>query len=815
MWGRSMLRRHVLGTVLLVLFVAMTSGTVAAAVASARRADSSIGRFTEQSLDFDATLFSCPPGVDPNGFDSQYAVTTACLNPHHAADLAEELSGMPGVERVSLGGYYVVGVLDDRAPNGWGQVTLLAATLGRDPGLIAGTPKVLAGRLPRVDANDELMVTERAARRSGVHLGDRITIASWPLEDLDAGVNGGMPPDRSTALTMRVVGIGRFAGDLAQGESPDISGNYFGGELNANGRSGDAVRDFANYGVAPLIRLHERAGGLEAFQSALSKRWAGRFFSVEPAATTLGDSRANEQRVDTERQGVLAFAVIVAIATMGFAGLTLFRQLRREQADVRTLRQLGMTKRDVVLASLLRALVLAVPAAVLTVVVGVALSPLGPVGLARRAEPALGVHADVPVLVAGSFAVLVFVLGVAGLPGLLGLRPERDPRPAEGWLNGAATSLGAAARVGLSFARGSWPRIAAGVTAVALTALVAAGITVASLDRVVSSAPRFGAWWDADLGDFADPDTLAAGAEIVAADKDVQALSSYSEQSDVATVNRRPLTVASFTVVKGKPGPVVTRGRAPANKDEIALGARLREDLGVDIGGTVRLSSVEGAGSVVDRKLRVTGEILFNDPVTLSTSLGEGGVVTPALLDELSAGAGQRLLARFTDGADREVVTRRLARRFPGPIRAAIPPDDVRNLESLRWLPWLLALLVGALAAVTLAHALILTVRHRRRDLAVLSVLGLTRWGTRRVTAFSTLLIVGLATLGGVPAGLFVGRLLWEQLRHSTGLASSPVRTWAEPAVVAAGMLVAAQAVTLVATRRLTAARPATILRAE
>jgi ABC-type lipoprotein release transport system permease subunit len=722
---------------------------------------------------------------------------------------------MPGVEAVNMGGDYVVGVLDEQAPNGWGRIALLTATLANDATLLVGDPNLLDGRLPSATARDEVVLSERAAHRHGLGVGDRVTLAAWPQEQLDAAVNAGAQPDVATAVTLRVVGIGRFQSDLAQGEAADVSGNYFAGELHTAGASARAVRGFSNYGIAPVVRLRDGADGIDAFDEMLGMRWKDRTVSVEPNRTTLGERRANEQRIDTERRGVLTFAAIAAIATAGFAGLTLFRQLSREHADIRILRDLGMEKRDLVIAGLLRAVAIAAPASALTVIGALALSPLGPLGLARRAEPVIGVHADPDVLVAGAAVVFGFVLAVSLVATLLALRRERRVRIASGRLSAWTINLGAVARTGMSFVTSTWPRIAAGVTAVALAAFVTAGITVSSLDRVTQSPEHFGAWWDGDFGDYSDPDALAAGSRILRTDRDVTVLAGYRSQSDIAMLDGNHVTLAAYWPIKGSAAPVVTRGRAPRDEDEIALGATMLENLGVEVGDTVNLSSAEGADTFDDRAVTVTGTVLFNDPITSTNSLGDGGFVTPELLQELSPIVPQRLLARFSERADPSDVIERLARTFPGPIRAVAPPDDLRNMQHLRSLPWLLALLVGVLAAVTLSHALTLTVRQRARDLAVLSVFGMSRWRIRQVTAFSTLVIVALATITGIPAGLIFGRLLWHLLATEAGLASGPVRTWLQPLALTLGVLAAAELVTVVATHRLTLTRPAELLRAE
>jgi hypothetical protein len=814
MWARSMLRRHVAATVLLVVLVAGAAGLVVAAVAGARRADGSVARFAATNRQFDATVFMCPPGVDPNGFTSQYQMTTACLNERNATAASRQLARTEGVEAVNIGGYFVIGVLDGESPNGWGRITLLTAAFGDDGTLISGRPNLVEGRDIDPAADDEVLLTERAATSLGARVGTRLTLVSWPIERLDEAVNGGLDPDPDTAVDVRVVGIGRFQSDLTIGEVSDVSGNYLGGEIHTGGATGRAVAGFANYGVATVVRLRGGAAGVQAFSARLGELWSDRMFNLEPSSTTLGDYGSAERRIDTERSGTLAFAGIAALATCGFIGLLLLRQLRREQVEARALHDLGMQRRDLVVASLLRAAWIAVPAAALAVAIAAALSPLTPVGLARRAEPDLGVYADTPALALGAVTILLFVGAVAWLTPVVALRPEATPTGRAGAASALALRLGAVPRVGLSFLRRSWPRVAVGVTAIAIASVVTAAVSIASVDRVADRPELFGAWWDADLGDFADADTFAEGAAIVAADDDVVDLAGFTSQSDTATVNDRPVDLTAYWPEKGSVDPVITRGRAPSSLDEIALGEQVVDDLGVEVGDEVHLASVRGTGDV-DRTVTLTGTVLFIDPVTVTDQVGNGGYVTGDLLDELSGGAPQRLLARFAPGADVDEVIERLARTFPGPIRPVAPPEDIRNLETLRLLPWLLAGLVAILSAMTLAHALAVMVQQRRRDLAILSVFGLRRRAVRGVTGCSTLVMAVAAVVVGVPLGLVGGRLVWQWLASTIGVEAGPVRPWLAPVEAAAVALVVPQAVNLVATRKLTMLRPAELLRTE
>jgi hypothetical protein len=811
MWAGVMLRRHRLATVLLVALVAIPSAFVIAAVAAARRADGSIGRFTASSRTFDAIVFSCPPGVDPNEFDSQQDVTERCLNADRARAAAHELRSFAGVDRAAVGGYFVVGVADPRAPNGWGRITLLTASWGGDTSLVGGRPKVLAGRTPNPHADDEVMITERVADLGNLRVGDRIQLGSWTTATLDAAVNDGLAPTLGP-IDARVVGIGRFQSDLAPGEL-DLSGNYLGGEIHTTGATARRIREFTNYGIAPAVRLHDGLAGINSLRATLRDRWSDRFFSIESSASTLGGNRASEQEIDTERRALFAFAAIAAAAIAGLVGLTIVRQLRREQIDVGALRELGMRRRDVLAGSSLRMLWIAGPAAVLAVILAIAMSPLAPLGLARRAEPNLGV--DVDLLVVGIGALVIFATLLA-LAVLMELFPQRSPRARRlrrSWLDAVGAAMGPTQRVGFGFTRGVWPRVATAVIAIAVASLVAAGVTVDTVNKVIGDPTRYGAWWDLDLGDYSEPDPLAAGGRVVAADPDVRVVAGFKEQSDAMLLNGRPVTIEAYTEVAGRVEPVVLRGRAPRNDHEIALGPATLQALGVDIGDHVTAAADGRASS--DRRLIVTGETLVNDPVTPSKGLGEGGVVVASLLDEFSSGVAQRLLVRLDDDADPHVVVRRLARTYHGPIRIVTPPDDLRNLARLRFLPWLVAGFIVVLALVTLAHALSVTIYRRRRDLALLAVFGLGRRGIRAVTAWSTAALTLLAAVVGVPLGLIAGRLLWSSVEDATSVVSSPVYGIGVAIASVAAVAVIAQLVTLIETRRGTHPSTAELLRVE
>jgi ABC-type lipoprotein release transport system permease subunit len=127
----------------------------------------------------------------------------------------------------------------------------------------------------------------------------------------------------------------------------------------------------------------------------------------------------------------------------------------------------------------------------------------------------------------------------------------------------------------------------------------------------------------------------------------------------------------------------------------------------------------------------------------------------------------------------------------------------------------LLGLALGAAALLTLAHLLLTAVHRRRRDLAVLRVLGLTGRQVRATVSWMAVTIALAALAVGVPVGVACGRLAWEFFAGQLGV--EPVtEVPAVPVVIliAAGLALAV-AVAAVPGVRASRTRPAMVLRAE
>ena len=142
-------------------------------------------------------------------------------------------------------------------------------------------------------------------------------------------------------------------------------------------------------------------------------------------------------------------------------------------------------------------------------------------------------------------------------------------------------------------------------------------------------------------------------------------------------------------------------------------------------------------------------------------------------------------------------------------------PSDVRSLDDLQQVPAAVGIAVLGLGLVAVAHALVLAVRRRRRDLGVLRALGMRPAEASATVRWQALTIAVVAALVGIPVGLAGGRALWLAIAgpiHVLLDVDVPV-----PLVVGCGgrRRAGGVALAIVPARRASRLLPAVILRSE
>jgi ABC-type lipoprotein release transport system permease subunit len=540
-----------------------------------------------------------------------------------------------------------------------------------------------------------------------------------------------------------------------------------------------------------------------------------------------------DEAVSVEVNALWVFALAAAVTAL----MVVYQAMLwhgTELADSRFVRQsLGFTRRDHVIGSILRvgpALLIGVAGAV---GVAIALSPLFPRGLARRADPSTGVLVDPTVLIIGAATILTVGLGLAAAAGrgrrrAAGLRSAVPPTPVAGLAGALSPARGLGLRFALAprgrMANAGWAGIAG--AAVAVAGLIAVAAVDRSADRLMTTPRLYGAGWDAVLEtepgqDVDEVDELAetvAGIPGVAGVGRAERLAGEEEAEASGPGGRGMVEPEVFHAVAGAIAPTLTEGLLPGGPSEVSIGASVAEQLGASIGDTI---DVEGLGDATASYV-VVGRV-----VTPGTDeLGNGFVLThdglAALTEDCPAGSDgpqcepmtAGLAVSFVPGVDHDAVITRLRDVDEGFVPVELP-SIVHNLGQIGSTPWYLAAFLGLLGVAGLAHAMAVGSGRRDHDLAVTRAVGFRPAQARRAVRWQGGVLAALGSLAGVFLGVVAGRLVWQRVASGSGaLIETVVPVWAmlaaPVAILGLAVLVAAVSGTEASMRR-----PAELLRTE
>lgn len=532
---------------------------------------------------------------------------------------------------------------------------------------------------------------------------------------------------------------------------------------------------------SPLLytRLVNGSTDLPSFERRV-ERMAG----DQPVAfvTTRATQTARVQRAITvQATAIRIFAIIVLAAFVVLLQQTIARQVRIESEDDRTLRSIGFSSRQVLALPLVSAALVAVPATVVAIGIAILLSPFGVIGLAHTADPHPGYAFDTTVITLGALAVLVVVplltlwpasrrarnartSSVTEAPG----RPSRTARLVAKLGAPPATSVGV--NFGLAAGRGT---AAIPVQSAIIGFTLGIGLIVAtlgfgsSLQHLLDTPHLYGWTWDVKSGAPALPDIGRLLSPALLADENIQDASGGSIiQMDL---NQERVDALAVDRVKGSIDPAVIEGRAPRRVGELLVGRKTLEAVGRGVGDSVTAR----VGSRTAR-LRIVGVGVF-PPFGDVGQFGAGALMTYGQLKELVPEARQNVfLLKFTPetpvASEYSHVRNALE---PLPSRLAQRPSDLQNLSSIGGLQVALVTILGALAAATLAHTLLTSVRRRRKSIAVLRTLGFARRQVSAVVVVQALTLVVIALALGTALGILGGRLAWKLFADNLGIEST------------------------------------------
>jgi ABC-type lipoprotein release transport system permease subunit len=627
---------------------------------------------------------------------------------------------------------------------------------------------------------------------------------------------------RPVPFVFRVAGI-----DAAQAEFPPQPGNgtYIAWGTPAFYGQHRALDGF----VQVALRFHHGSRDWPAVQRELSQKAHG-----QPVEDTL----LSVQSVNTERSiHPQAVALWLLAGLFGVIGLLIVGQLLArlsflEATGYGTLRALGMSRAQLMTAGLGRAAAIGAAGGVIAAVLGVALSPLLPVGLAGVAEPHPGIDADVPVLAAGLAAAVLVTTGCAIWPGWraaaerpLATRaePGQQRRTVISRL-AAAGPVPLAMGVRLALHRGAGRtavpvRSAVASAAVGVAALSAAIVFAASLNHLLASPALYGVTWDAAVTNNSGTGT----GPVLATVKRDRLVAAWATGWTGAPLRAGPTEFEA--IVLEMPGgasfvPAPVTGRLPRSSREIALGTKTLRQLHARVGATIPLSiSVPNAPA---RPMTIVGTTVFP---TLSDrlGLGTGAALTPGGVRHLLPAKAENpppavVFVRFRPGAGpqagRQALATRLAEVGSFTVAGPATPTDLLNFGQVQDLPQVLGIGLAVVALLTITHLLMTSVRRRRRDFAILRALGFTSWQVRGTLCWQALTLAGIALLIGVPAGIACGRLCWQVFAYQLGI--TPVVAVPLAALsMAASWLAAAAVIAVLPGEAATRNRAARVLNSE
>ena len=466
---------------------------------------------------------------------------------------------------------------------------------------------------------------------------------------------------------------------------------------------------------------------------------------------TADDARSVEQSLSPIITALRAFGVTAALATVVGVLVLVLRHLRRREREVAVWRSLGLGAAGRSAGIGIGPVAAAALGALGGAVAALAASPVGPVASARTIVPRPGHSLTAVTLGAGVAALFLLVVPTAVLAwrtavrAHAGVRARRRPS----WEASLPGSPMAALGLRVAFrGRDAMPAILGAASAV--TVVTATLVFATGLDQLVDTPTRFG--WPFDLAVLGNAGYGPVDREAIAADLDRPGVDGWG----LATLTGN-LTIDGETVpiLAGREGfdalvagTSVVDGHVPTGADEIGIGARTADDLGVGVGDEVTIGSPYG-----EHDVQVSGIVVLPTVGPLesdSTSVGTGALLPAPLLEATYDGAEEAtgmtaveladvsaalVVVDLAPGVDPQAFVEDLGegilrwdgsgaflRVYAEPLR----PAAIIDVAAMRGVPALLAGVFGLAMIGTVVAGLISGTRARRHEIAVLRALGAT-----------------------------------------------------------------------------------------
>jgi hypothetical protein len=820
-------RGRLLGYLGVALVIALTGGVAMAALAGARRTQSAYPTYLASTNPSDLAALA-PPSDTPGRTDT----------------LTRKLRSLPQVTRVTTG--LLNANLDLLGRDGMPQfVPFNGVFLGSTDGMFTDMDRLTAiqGRLADPSRPDEVTITADTERLLHWKVGTVIPIGFFTMKQQYDPRFGHVHFTPLSRVDLHVVGIVDTSGTVLEDDIDHSVGAVI--------VTPALVRehDYLVWGTVYHLQLRHGAADIPAvekeFVDAIPQ---GRSYDLRVTA----DTTDRVQRAITPEATALAiFGAIAALIALVVSALAVSRHVRAGGEARAVLRAMGAGTFLTAADGLPGATLSVGAGAVGAVLVAIALSPLSPIGPVRAVYPRRGVAADWTVLVLGATALVVVLLGVAGVAAYRSAphrlaRTQRSSRVSTAGRLARSAGLPTPLVLGTTYAiepargRDAVPVRSVLVGTVVAVATVIATLTFASGLHTLVSRPRLYGWnWDVALQ--SPGEVPLATEQLLARDPDVSAILGIKEASaqidgqSVPILMSRTPAAMSMTMISG---------RGVASRNEVVLApntlARLHKHVGQSV--TVTYGSPSDAPVYIPpTPLRIVGTAtlpaigqtgLISDHTTMGTGAWVSvSIIPPAMAQAITPtepqeGGWDLMFVRFRDGvseqagrASMQTAMQQIDDEFAsdantqGQALAVLPverPAEIVDYRAIGATPVVFACLLAAGAALALALSLVASVRQRRRDLAVLKALGLRRRQLAATVEWQAAVVAVVGLVVGVPLGVIAGRQLWILFAHAIDVVPDPTVPVPAIALVAVATVVFAIVVAVVPGR--SAARTPTAL---
>jgi hypothetical protein len=834
---RATFARQLSGYLTVVLLIGLIGGIGMAALAGARRTQSSYPQFLASTNPSDLTMFVYSGGSD---------------FPGKTLSLTKTISHLAGVERVvtSIGPQMV-----PLAANGAPRLSTLSNvfTTGSLNGMMLTQDRlaVVEGRLANPRRADEIVMTASAARILGVRVGQMVPLGFYSNAQTNSPDFGSPRVVPRLKVKARLMGLVVLNTQLVQDDIDRTYGTVILDQalmqkLN-HLEPGELVP--ALYGVR-IDHAHATITQVERELIGVVPRGASYEFHV----TSSVDSQV-ELAIKPESVALGAFGAIAALVCLVLAAQAISRLLRRGEEDRRVLRALGASPAAAAFEGLLGVLVAVALGALLAFAVAALLSPFAPLGPVRPVYPGGRFAIDWTVLGVG---VAVLILGLSSIAVAQASRRSSHRTLLTGGsfagrsrvLRAAnATGLPVAGVIGIHFALESGQgRTAVPVRSVLFgtalaVALVVTTLTFASgLSSLVSRPPLYGWNWDYLL----QPNNNIPPKAVSLLNHDPKIMAwSGADSTDLEIDGQEvPILIEN---ARAKVAPPILSGHGLDNQHQIVLGAGTLAMLHKHVGETVVVSlgtKKNAPAFIKPTALMIVGTatlpaVGYNSYIAEHTSMGTGAIlplgVFPAgyinygadpnlhgpqlafvrMRSDVSARAGRADLERIAKAANKIFAADKNTFGNSVSVLGVLQPVQIVNYRSVGSTPVILAvgLAVGAILALGLTLAS--SVRRRRRDLAMLKTLGFTRRQLAAVVAWQSTTTALVGVVVGIPLGIAIGRELWTLFARSINAVPDPTVPVLSVLFVGVGTLVFANLVAALPGRSAARTPAALVLRAE